>query len=141
MNAVVLAKCGPILVSFGREGQIPERDFRAWMDALRDPEVTAQLSAAVGTLHMSLAQRKQAASTAKKRDIRTAVLTDDRVGRGVVTAVSWLGADIRAFAWEDVNKASEFLMEKGSHSSEALTETVWRLRRELLGDRDQRRVS
>lgn len=50
-------------------------------------------------------QRKQISSF----DLRSAVLTPAAVARGIVTALSWFGANIRAFPPEQIDDALDYL--------------------------------
>jgi hypothetical protein len=77
---------------------------------------------------MSSTQRRQAAQLAEELSLRTVVVTDDRIGRGIVTAVSWLGADIRAASWASIGDASVFLGKQG-RSAATLASLAWELRR------------
>ncbi len=54
------------------------------------------------------AQRARMARVGLLR-VPTAVVTESVLARGVMTAVSWLGATIRAFAPEQLDQAYEFL--------------------------------
>lgn len=96
-----------ILINFRIDGPISEEAFQEWLDELGVSGTRYFLSCAVGTVEMTSAQRKRAAEFANERGIRTIVITDDRIGRGIVTAVSWLGANIKAFSWNDLINATE----------------------------------
>jgi hypothetical protein len=113
MASTYFARHGDILINFSAGGGLSPAEFAEWLERLREPGVKNFLSCAVGPVGMSSVQRRQAGDFAKERGIRTAVVTDDRIGRGIVTAVSWLGADIRAFSWADMEDAAAFL---GVHS-------------------------
>jgi hypothetical protein len=45
----------------------------------------------------------------KKRNIPVIVVTDDRMVRGLVTAVSWMGAQVDAYSWKEIEKAVQRL--------------------------------
>lgn len=98
-----------VQINFTSKGPVSEADFAEWRRRLVEPGVKHFLSGAMGTVELTSTQRREAAGIAKERRIRTAVVTDDRVGRGLVTAVSWLGADIAAFSWDELERAAEFL--------------------------------
>lgn len=73
-------------------------DFTAW-------PVTRVLGLNLGTLSMTSVQRKQASDTTKSKGVAPVVVTDDRITRGLITAMSWLGADIKAFPWTEISAA------------------------------------
>ncbi len=54
-------------------------------------------------------QRKKGVDAAKEKGIRVAVVTDERLVRGIVTAASWFGTDIQAFDWSHLRDAIDFL--------------------------------
>jgi hypothetical protein len=134
MESMVFGSYKSILVSFGREGQLPEAVFDRWLRLLSEPGINGHLSAAVGPLALTLSQRSRAADISKKLGIRTAVVTDSRVGRGVVTAVSWLGADIKAFSWNHTSDAGLFLRLEEADEQKELNDVLWALRQQLLGE-------
>jgi hypothetical protein len=49
------------------------------------------------------------AEVLRSRNIPTAAVTDERLVRGLITAVSWLGVDIKPFAWSEVHNAVTYL--------------------------------
>jgi len=57
---------------------------------------------------MDSLQRKQA-STVFGSMTRVAAILDDRVSRGMITALGWLGMNIKAFTWDDAKKAISYL--------------------------------
>ncbi|HKP64707.1 MAG TPA: hypothetical protein VJV78_48555 [Polyangiales bacterium] len=54
-------------------------------------------------------QRKALNDVLAGREVRSAVLTDSIVARGVVTALAWLGIPLRAFPLGDYKSAGEYL--------------------------------
>ena len=50
-------------------------------------------------------QRKIASDVMKEKSIMTIVVTDDRVTRGVLTALSWVGAMIKGYPWDQLSDA------------------------------------
>lgn len=50
-------------------------------------------------------QRKLAADSMKKRQVTAVVITESRLIRGVLTAVSWLGANVNGFSWAELENA------------------------------------
>jgi hypothetical protein len=54
-------------------------------------------------------QRKALHEALAGRDMRSAILTDSMIARGVVTALAWLGIPLRAFPLGDYKSAGEYL--------------------------------
>lgn len=69
-------------------------------------------------------QRKALHDALAGRDLRSAVLTDSMVARGIVTALAWIGISLRAFPLQDYSSAAEYL----GLSNHELTVAVAQLR-------------
>lgn len=54
-------------------------------------------------------QRQQLAATVRGIDVRTAILTDSVVTRGIVTAIAWFGVSLRAFPHGSTTEAHRYL--------------------------------
>ncbi len=110
---------GDLLVSFATAGPISDQDWTTFIDFVKMPAVVKYLGASVGATEASSVQRKEAAALFKARRIPVAVVTDAGLVRGIVTAVSWLGVDIKAFDWPDLAKALEHLKVTGAQQQKA----------------------
>lgn len=73
-------------------------------------------------------QRKMVSSF----DLRSAVLTPSQVARGIVTALGWFGANIRAFIPEQIDDALKYL-EVPSAEQQTVLRVLAGLRYELAG--------
>jgi hypothetical protein len=98
---------GDVLVTFAQPGRLTDELFGAFMSQMRQAQWRCCLGSATGAIQISSSQRSQFA--AEFRSKRTAVLSDHTVSRGVVTALSWLGMDIKAWKWSEVDSALDFL--------------------------------
>ena len=67
----------------------------------------------------------------KSKALSIAVVTDVKLVRGMVTAVSWLGVDIKAFSWLDVSAALKHLEVTNATQSSAIA-VIERFRRGAL---------
>jgi hypothetical protein len=65
-------------------------------------------------------QRKELADLLSGEDLRSAILTDSIVTRGVVTAISWLNISLRAFELDQHQAAANYLGLSQAELSEAL---------------------
>lgn len=74
-------------------------------------------------------QRSQLVNELRERPVPTTVLTDSVVVRGIVTALSWLGHQTRAYPTRQFREAVRRL--DRSHLEEALTKALLELQGEL----------
>jgi len=96
-----------VIVCLATEGQWEPGNYARFLDTLGQPGISAFLGCALGNFQPSSPQRKACAEIFKSRAISAIAITDSPLVRGVVTAVSWFGANVRAFAWRDMAKALE----------------------------------
>lgn len=75
-------------------------------------------------------QRKSAAEVAAVARSRTAFVTDDMRSRLIVTALRWLGVDIKAFAGLEMERAAQFL-ELSAPEREWALEKIQEMRQQL----------
>jgi hypothetical protein len=102
------------------KGMLGEKDMANFLDKLRTAPITKYLACLHGSSNSSSVQRKEGADLIKGRSIRVAVITDDRLVRGFVTALSWLGATVSAFSWLDIAPALRHLGVQNPLADEAL---------------------
>lgn len=119
-----------LLISVSSEGVVQDEDWQHLIKLLKTPQITHYLAGSDGKSEVTSVQRKQAAEIFKLRGIRTAVVTDDLFVRGLVTAVSWLGANAQSFAWEDTRAALKYLAVGPDLQDRALAE-LSRVRQEV----------
>jgi hypothetical protein len=66
------------------------------------------LGTGIGRGGLTSVQRKQAAETFKGLT-RIATVYDDRMTRGIITALGWLGLNIKSFDWPQLDAAIAYL--------------------------------
>lgn len=98
-----------LVISFTDLGPSQDAVWCAFAQDLTTKGVTRYLALSVGAVSVTSVQRKIVADALKRRNIPTAAVTDDRLVRGLVTAVAWLGVNIKPFAWSELTSAVEFL--------------------------------
>ncbi|HEX2573402.1 MAG TPA: hypothetical protein VH877_27885 [Polyangia bacterium] len=98
-----------VMISCATAGAVPDGVWAAYVKDLSEKRFTKHLATAVGAVELTSVQRKSASEAIKRREVPVAVVTDDRLVRGIVTAVSWLGVDIKAFSWGEVRPALRHL--------------------------------
>jgi hypothetical protein len=81
-------------------------------------------------VNASSLQRKQGAEVLKTRKIRVAVVTEEALVRGFVTAIGWLGVNTSAFSWGNLKAALAFLEIDGAAAERAL-EAIAKVRSDL----------
>ncbi len=106
---------------------VSDEDWREFAKALRTETYSKYLSATMGKVSTTSTQRKEGADILKRRGVPNAVVTDDALVRGMVTAVSWLGVQISAFSWADTRAAMQYLHTTGAQGERAL-EALTKLR-------------
>lgn len=100
---------GDVLVSVTTAGLIPDEQWKGWLKELQTKPLRKCIGATFGATELTSIQRKEGSEAARQRGIKVAVVTDESLVRGIVTAVSWLGAPIRSFSWADMQGAIKYL--------------------------------
>lgn len=116
-----------LLTCFGTAGPISDRDWTDFLTQLKKPAITRYIGTSIGATEANSVQRKAAAEVFKSRKIPVVVVTDANIVRGIVTAVSWLGVNIKAFDWPDLRKGLDYLGVTGSQQDRAV-ESIMRLK-------------
>jgi hypothetical protein len=112
------------------KGMLGDKDMAHFLAMLKTAPINKYLACLHGTSNSSSVQRKEGADLIKSRSIQVAVITDDRLVRGFVTALSWLGAKVSAFSWDDIATALRHIGVQGALTDEALS-AISRFRIEL----------
>lgn len=112
-----------VVAAYSSEGVMRDVDWNAMVHDLRTAEpFLGYLGASVGAVQVSSVQRKSGVDAMRERDRPTAIVSESRLVVGLVTAASWLGANIKAFAWRDLESAVRFLGVSEPHVAEI---TAW----------------
>lgn len=98
-----------LAISITRPGASQDSIWHSFVQDLSAKRVTRLLATSVGTVQVNSVQRKIVADMLKSRNIRVAAVTDDRIARGLLTAVIWLGASIKPFPWAQLREAITYL--------------------------------
>jgi hypothetical protein len=111
-----------LLVSFFAAGPIPRDVWQDYCDTIASASVERVLATSIGLVEVDAVQRKQV-NEALKLDpiVRVAVVTDEPLVRGLMTATGWLGrVDVRAFPWHRLSDAFRHLEPRGVDEKQAL---------------------
>ncbi len=120
-----------LMISFTQSGLVHHRAYSAYLDAARNPEVRFVLNTGSGATNVTEGQRKAATQVFASKKV--ALVNDDRLTRGIVTALGWLGLRIKCFDWDRLREAVEYL-DVPSRSVDEIAAVALRLR-ELSGAR------
>lgn len=97
-----------IIVSLTSHGEVEDQVWDEYLSILETGQIKPILSLSADDIAgMSAVHRKRAAEAIKMHSFRTIVVMDSRATRGILTAVSWLGAKIHAFSWHNIELAIE----------------------------------
>lgn len=96
-----------VIVAVTAPGVIQNDRWAQFIETLQRPQTKKIFNLVRGEVTIDAVKRKQAADAVSQGKLEVIVVTDSRITRGVLTAVSWLGANIKAFSWSDLDKAVE----------------------------------
>lgn len=116
---------GDMLISVTQEGDVPMDVWEPFIADLGSTSVKRILGLAIGAITIHAKQRRSAVIAMK--DKRVAAVVGSSVARGIATALSWMGLQLRAYDWDSLVDAFDYLGPQGL-TSEACVEIV----RELL---------
>lgn len=95
-----------VVVSMTVEGsEITDELWSAFFSEVKASNVRVMMALVVGNVSISSQQRKLAADVMNSKKLGAIVITDSRITRGVLTALSWLGSDVQGFRWSDIDTA------------------------------------
>lgn len=100
---------GDVMVSFAMDGRMAEGSMEAMYEEIRNKPITKFLGTDTGGVEVTSVQRAVGAEVVREKGVKVAVVTDERLMRGIVTALSWLGANIKSFDWNNVKEAIKYL--------------------------------
>lgn len=98
-----------VIVNCSTKGEISNSDWDAFCNDLKKHRITRSLGLNLGEASMTSLQRKSAGEIAKSQNIKSAIITDNGIVRGVVTALSWFGINIKGFSWGEFDEAIRYL--------------------------------
>ena len=115
---------GDVLVSFSLPGVIPDKVWDDFVKDLGRQRIVGCLVLCIGAVDVNSIQRKTAGDAVLQRKLPVVVVTDDRVVRGLVTAVGWLGVQIDSFSWSQLDGAVNKLRVSPATSSRCVEEAL-----------------
>jgi hypothetical protein len=129
--ALEFAHVDDLMVSCHSPGLMAADEWNSYMEALRQKSITRYLGTALGRVEPNSVQRSELFAFFHKRHIKVGVVTDDQLVRGIATAASWVGVDVRAFPWVEVRSAIQYLGVTDQTSITRVEKQVFKLRQSL----------
>ena len=106
------AVLGRLVVQFSLDGDLPEKRLDELIRDVQTGEVKYVLATSIGRYRLTSLQRKKAQEGFGQPD-KIATIVDDVVTRGIITAFSWLGLNIKSFSWPNVKDACTYVAPPG----------------------------
>lgn len=127
---------GDVMVVMTRPGPIPQPRWDNYISDIVENDVRLVFALVAGSITVNATQRKSAADVLKQKNSSAVVLTDSRVARGILTAISWLGANVKAIPWSDIDRAVEETSSPAPVSKrlKQLAEKFHQVTKDLAGD-------
>jgi hypothetical protein len=115
-----------IIVCFSR-GAIDQQRFEGYINECREHghHLVAAVGCSVGMATATAEQRKLVPTALKGK--RLAIVADNIMTRGLVTALNWLGMKIKSFNWEQFDELVHYLAVEGVPSAR-IREAIMELR-------------
>lgn len=119
---------GDVIISCSSAGEIPMETWRSYQASIASCSKCLGLS--IGNTSINSIQRKEVNEMMKRRALRVVSVSDDSLVRGIVTAISWFGVDIKAYSWANLKDAVNHLGIP-PHDAEPVIFAAERLRRSV----------
>jgi hypothetical protein len=117
---------GDLVISLTQEGVIPDEHWDRFVADINRRTTQRMLGIGIGAITVNTRQRRKLVQAMS--DKRVAAVLGSSVARGIATALGWMGLKIRAFGWNSLPEAFEYL-ETPDLSPEAGVEVVVELLR------------
>lgn len=98
---------GPVMVSCSTGGKMDDLIWKQFARDLESKSITRYIQGVTGMVEVTSLQRKVVVEILTAQKITSVIVTDERLVRGMITAASWLGANIKGFAWSELRQAVE----------------------------------
>ena len=94
-----------VIVSFTIPGRISDEVWDAYLDAITVARPKYCLVLCLGRVEVDAAQRRRSTQAVMRTRTAVVVLTDNRLTRGLATAVAWFGAKLDTYGWSELERA------------------------------------
>jgi hypothetical protein len=116
---------GPVFVFFGDGGEFAEDDFTRWLADLDKSGCTKYVGGTGASFALSSKTRNLGTQFFSARRIPFLTVTDSLLVRGFVTAAQWVGLDVAAHSWADLEGGLEWLKLDGKLATEVTAALLW----------------
>ncbi len=103
---------GNLMIAFTKVGGLQDSRLLELAEAANTFQASVALGLGIGRSTLTSVQRKKSAELFGGFD-RMATVYDDRITRGIITALSWLGMNVSSFDWNRLRDAVEYLNPTG----------------------------
>lgn len=100
-------------MSLTREGAIPDEHWQLYLSDIRRPTTKVVMGIGIGRMSVNSKQRRSAALIL--HDKRVAAVLNSSVARGIATAFSWLGLQLRSFSLGESQLIDAFIYLASAH--------------------------
>jgi hypothetical protein len=109
--AMAMCRRGRVLLGVHHRSPPTDEEWARWIALAIEPSPggVRTIVESGGSSGPNAKQRRALAEALQGVDIRSAILTDSLVVRGIVTAIAWLNVSVRAFATEQQREAADYL--------------------------------
>lgn len=109
--AMAMCRQGRVLLGVHHQCPPTDEEWARWIALALEPSAAGvrTLVESGGNSGPNAKQRKALAEALRGVDIRSAILTESLVVRGIVTAIAWLNVALRAFAPDQQHEAADYL--------------------------------
>jgi hypothetical protein len=113
---------GELMVSFYLPGPIAPGMWQDYCDTIASGVVHKLLAASIGAVEIDATQRRQLSEALRGRSpVAVAIVTDEALMRGQMTATAWLGRiDVTSFPWHKLAEACHHLSPRDVTQQRAL---------------------
>lgn len=99
---------GEVLITYTFEGELPDARLAKLYEEMKTAKPICVLAASVRRVTLTSLQRKKAKE--EFADFKKMVVVlNDPMTRGIITAMGWLGLNIKSFGWNNVREACEYV--------------------------------
>jgi hypothetical protein len=113
---------GELMVSFYLAGPIAPEVWKDYCDTIASGVAHKLLAASIGAVEIDAVQRRQLNDALRgQSQVSVAIVTDEALVRGQMTATSWLGRiDVTSFPWHKLAEAYRHLSPRDVTEKRAL---------------------
>jgi hypothetical protein len=98
---------GDLVISLTQEGVIPDEHWDRFVADINRRTTQRMLGIGIGAITVNTRQRRKLVQAMS--DKRVAAVLGSSVARGIATVLGWMGLKIRAFGWNSLPEAFEYL--------------------------------